>query len=56
MYDQSLKDEPSKWVIHFEGGVAVKQMKLILNQLRERGFRIEPSINHFVYRFYKFIS
>jgi len=29
MYDQSLKDEPGKWVIHFEGGTPVKQMKLL---------------------------
>jgi uncharacterized protein YbjT (DUF2867 family) len=24
MYDQSLKNEPGKWVVHFEGGIPVK--------------------------------
>ncbi len=23
MYDQSLHDEPGKWIVHFEGGIAV---------------------------------
>jgi uncharacterized protein YbjT (DUF2867 family) len=27
MYDQSLKDEPGKWVVHFENGIAVKKIK-----------------------------
>jgi uncharacterized protein YbjT (DUF2867 family) len=27
MYDQSLKNEPGKWVVHFEGGIPVKKMK-----------------------------
>ena len=27
MYDQSLKDEPGKWIVQFEGGIAVKKIK-----------------------------
>jgi uncharacterized protein YbjT (DUF2867 family) len=27
MYEQSLKDEPGKWVVQFESGVAVKKIK-----------------------------
>jgi uncharacterized protein YbjT (DUF2867 family) len=27
MYDQSLKDGPGKWIVQFEGGIAVKKIK-----------------------------
>jgi len=27
MYDQSLKDEPGKWIVQFENGIAVKKIK-----------------------------
>jgi uncharacterized protein YbjT (DUF2867 family) len=27
MYDQSLKNEPGKWVVHFESGIPVKELK-----------------------------
>lgn len=27
MYDQSLKDEPGNWIVHFEDGVVVKKIK-----------------------------
>ncbi len=27
MYEQSLKDEPGKWVVQFESGIAVKKIK-----------------------------
>ena len=27
MYEQSLKDEPGKWIVQFENGIAVKKIK-----------------------------
>jgi hypothetical protein len=51
MYDQSLKDEPGKWIVQFEGGIAVKKKNCSTN---EAPYIISPFIKtntmkHMVY-------